>query len=167
MTDYNQLKEFINNLKERQGERPKTVGPAPHTQIDQYPDKGKFADDLFEFVVGFPDVQNGISHIGDGGLRAFFILSENHRHGLSDHFLVDNEFAHIHKHGSHSLHVVLPFEIGKTIEAKKWGENHPFAIEGRIPETNFMLYGARNADELEVQKKLLEISYLFATNQWV
>lgn len=43
---------------------------------------------------------------------------------------------------------------------------HPLAKAGRVHDTNYMLYGARNEEELETSKKIMEISYLFATKQW-
>jgi hypothetical protein len=161
--------EFIKTIEElskRDGERPKTIGPAPHTQISHFPDNDDLSKQLFEFVMKFPDVKNGTSHIGDGGLSAFFISSKVNVKGFTEHFLIDNEFAHIHRHQSHSLHVVLPKEIGKLVEDKKWGEAHPLSKENRIPQTNYMLYGARDSEELEVQKDILTISYLFALNAW-
>jgi hypothetical protein len=166
MRNKTELIALVNNLAIREGSRPTTIGPAPHTQTNQFPEYEKYGDALFDYVMQFPNVENGISHIGDGGLRAFFIPSAKHTTGFTENFLVDNEFAHIHRHGSHSLHAVLPKEIGKIIEEMKWGENHPLSIATKIPATNYMLYGSRNEAELDVQKTILEISYLFATKQW-
>ncbi len=166
MKNKNELLAIVENVTDRDGERPTTIGPAPHTQTNQFPTLEKYADELFNYVMQFEQVQHGMSHIGDGGLRAFFITSEKNTRGFTENFLVDNEFAHIHRHESHSLHAVLPKEIGKIVEAKKWGEQHPLSIAGKIPETNFMLYGIRNDYELDIQKTIMEISYLYATNQW-
>jgi hypothetical protein len=166
MKSKTELIDFINNLPIRHGDRPTTIGPAPHTQTNQFPEFNKYGDALFDYVMQFPNVENGISHIGDGGLRGFFIPSAKHIKGFTEYFLVDNEFAHIHRHSSHSLHAVLPVDMGKIIEDKKWGENHPLSIAQKIPATNYMLYGTRNKGELEIQKIILEVSYLFATMQW-
>jgi hypothetical protein len=160
-----ELIKFIETLTNRIGEKPKTIGSAPHTQTDQFPENISFADDLDTYVMTFENVKNGISHIGDGGLRAYFIETDNNE-GFNEKFLVDNEFAHIHRHGSHSLHITLPTEIGLITDTKGWTEKHPLAVAGRIPKTNHMLFGARNNEELEISKKLLRISYLFATKQW-
>ncbi|MGL4630459.1 MAG: hypothetical protein ACRCVT_04560 [Leadbetterella sp.] len=159
------LTDFVKNLENRVGTKPATRGPAPHQQVDQFPKKDDFADELHDYTMTFEGVINGESHIGDGGLRAYFIKSDSNR-GFEQKFLVDNEFAHIHRHGSKSLHIALPPEIGQITDQKGWTENHPLAVLGRIPNTNFMLFGARSKEELEVSKVILRISYLHATKQW-
>ncbi len=164
-SEKDKLTDFIINLKNREGEKPVTHGPAPHQQIDQFPTKTDFSDDLHLYIMTFKGITNGESHIGDGGLRAYFIKDDSNQ-GFEKRFLVDNEFAHIHRHESKSLHVALPAEIGQVTDQKGWTENHPLAVMGRIPNTNFMLFGARNKEELDASKFILRISYLHATNQW-
>lgn len=166
MTEQDKITTFLKHIPRRIGTKPVTIGPAPHTQTNQFPDNDAFASLLDEYIMSFDGVVNGESHIGDGGLRAYFVKSDNTK-GFSPNFLIDNEFAHIHRHGSKSLHIVLPPELGKEMEMKGWTENHPLAVANRIPTTNFMLFGARSQEELEISKALVRVSYLFATNQWL
>jgi hypothetical protein len=154
----------LKELPSRNGPKPQTEGPAPHRQVSQWPDTPAYAKQLHEFAVALPGVTNGVSHIGDGGLSAFF-LADVVAQGWSAHFLIDNEFAHIHADGSHSLHLALPHEVGLMLAEKGWAEQHPLSEAGNIPNTNFMLFGARNAEELEVSKLLLEQSWDFARKQ--
>lgn len=154
----------VNALPNRIGEKPRTVGPAPHQQTSQYPETEAYADVLHGYIMSFERVKNGVSHIGDGGLRAYFFEMDNNT-GFDEKFLIDNEFAHIHRHGSYSLHLVLPSEIGEITDRQGRTENHPLAVAGKIPSTNHMLFGARNQQELEVSKVLLRISYLYAIQQ--
>lgn len=163
--EQNELTGLVRAFPNRIGEKPKTTGPAPHQQRSQYPETEKYADALHDYVTSFEGVENGVSHIGDGGLRAYFIAGSASS-GFSERFLVDNEFAHIHRHGSHSLHLVLPPDIGEITDKKGWTEGHPLAVAGRIPRTNHLLFGARNQSELEVAQVLMRISYLYASQQW-
>jgi hypothetical protein len=161
----NKLLTILSSCPNREGEIPKTIGPAPHTQTNQFPSSDDFADQLHQYIMTFDGVINGESHIGDGGLRAYFNENNKNR-GFTKNFLIDNEFAHIHRHGSKSLHIVLPPDIGQEMDKKGWTENHPLSVAKHIPETNFMLFGARTIEELKISKVLLRISFLYSTNQW-
>jgi hypothetical protein len=161
-----ELANFIQDLPQRDGERPYTTGPVPHTQQDQFPNTDDFAEQLNQHILGFEGVSKGLSLISSCGPRAYFI-DKSKLHNTPLQFLIENEFAHIHSHSSKSLHLVLPRALGLALEKKGWTENHPLAVANYIPETNFMLFGARNQEELEIYKKLLRVSYLYATKQWV
>ena len=151
----------LEELPRRNGLRPKTKGPAPHRQVSQWPNTRDHAERLHEFAVSLPGVSSGLSHIGDGGLSAFF-LADAVAQGWTPHFLIDNEFAHIHSDRSHSLHLVLPHELGVMLADKGWTEQHPLSVAGTIPNTNFMLFGARKTEEFEVSKLVLMQSWDFA-----
>jgi len=167
MSERDALAKAVKGFPVRPDERPQTIGPAPNRQTSQFPEDPQWEELLFDYVKTFEGVEIGHSHISrDGGSRAFFLPQYSQLHGLQTQFLVDNEFAHIHEHPSSSLHAVLPSEIGQLVFEKKWGEQHPLAILGRISSTNHLLYGARNKQEAEQLKTLLRISYLFASNQW-
>jgi hypothetical protein len=161
----NELIAYLQALPNRDGDRPLTTGPVPHTQQNQFPDAENFADNLHQYTMTFQGVSNGPSYISNCGSKAYFV-NKNNTETSPLQFLIGNEFAHIHSHGSKSLHLALPTDLGHALEQKGWTENHPLAVANRIPETNYMLFGARNEEELAVSKVLLRVSYLFATNQW-
>lgn len=118
------LTEVVNTFPTRPDERPKTVGPVPNRQVNQFPEDPQWEEDLFAYIQTFDGIEVGPTHIaGDGGQRAFFLPQYNHLLGFQHRFLVDNEFAHIHNHESNSLHAVLPEEIGRLITEKKWGSH--------------------------------------------
>ncbi|KAL0480715.1 hypothetical protein AKO1_007025 [Acrasis kona] len=165
-SDKQNLTKFIQDLEDRSDGRPNTSGPVPHTQQSQFPEVESHTDSLFQYVMKFEGVVNGKSHIGDGGERAFFIEKATNSGFGNPRFIIDNEFGHIHRHGSLSLHIALPHDIGVALEKKNWTEQHPLGKLGRIPNTNFMLFGARNERELEVSQNILHISYLWASNKW-
>ena len=161
------LSAVVNAFPTREDDRPETFGPAPNRQISQFPESGKWEEELFAYVQTFAKIEVGHSHIsGDGGYRAFFLPAYDNLHGPSEQFIIDNEFGHIHDHESHSMHIVLPPEIGKIVFEKKWGEQHPLAKLKYAGSSNYLIYGARNAAENEQLKALMRISYLHASKQW-
>lgn len=92
LTSPSDLQEFISKLPNRTGERPKTKGPAPHTQITDFPEGDKYASKLLQHVKSFPGVEVGSSKIGDAPERAFFIPNEKAR-GFGVNFIIDNEVS--------------------------------------------------------------------------
>ena len=77
----------------------------------------------------------------------------------SDAFLVDREYAHIHPSYDGSLHMVLPSHIVMQVVERGWGEQHPVARMGLIPQTTMMIYGPRDGGELDVVFMLLKASW--------
>ncbi len=71
--------DFFNDLNKRYGSKHGKIGSAPHTQINQFPKKTEFADDLHDYVMTFEGFTNGESHIGDDGLRVFFIKNDKNQ----------------------------------------------------------------------------------------
>lgn len=169
MTPFNKeaLTAAVQSFPARVEAKPATTGPAPHRQADQFPDSSSLEASLLAHVKTFPGIVVGESHIsGDGGYLAFFLPQYAGLSGASQHFLIDNEFAHIHEHKSISLHAVLPPEIGAVVAEKKWGEQHPLAAYRITTTANYMLFGARDEAENEQLKTLLSISYMYANGMW-
>ena len=88
------------------------------------------------------------------GARAF-MLDEALARGPEAAFQREREFAHIHPVYDGSLHVTLPPPLAADVEAAGWGEPHPTS-------GSMMIYGPRDADELEVVWALLRASYDYA-----
>lgn len=76
------------------------------------------------------------------------------------------EFAHLHGADDGSLHVYLPELTARQVIAKGWGEWHPAVRMGWMPPTVIMVYGPRNAEELETIVHLVELSHRFAAEGW-
>ncbi len=68
------------------------------------------------------------------------------------------EFCHLHQDGS--FHAVVAVEVEEEILAKGWGVRHMYYERG-VKEV--LVYAPRNADELAVAKKLVSMSYLYAS----
>jgi phospholipase/carboxylesterase len=155
------LNHFLSKLDQRNGLKPHTIGSKAHDQMNQHPFDEKYALELHDFILSFENVVKSKSDLGVGSENAFFISSSGAT-GESEYFLHDNEFAHIHDGESQSLHLVLPPEVAVIAGKNGWIEKYPASKKSNI----YLLFGARNEYESTVSKKLIYISYLFATKQW-
>jgi len=83
----------------------------------------------------------------------------------SEAMLVAREFAHIHPQpNGGSLHLRLPQAAAQEVVDKGWGEYHPFAINGSIPNL-IMVYAPRDREDLRSVKAIIEASVAFATSE--
>lgn len=88
------------------------------------------------------------------GARAF-VLDEEAAAGPPDAFQAGLEFAHLHPPHDGSLHMRLPAQVAAEAYERGWGEPHP--VSGTP-----LIFGPRDAGELEVVWGLLRASYRFA-----
>lgn len=148
-------------LPPRTGPAPRTTVPTrdrpfPHQQIDQ-----RAPDDmqelLFQRAAALPGVRIGRSLVSLPESRAFH-LDDDHARGPAAAFQRGTEFAHIHTDNDGSLHLTLPRDLYDEVPSAGWGEPHP--ISGTM-----MLFGPRDADELEVAWQILEASWRWASGQ--
>ena len=148
----------MNTLPRRSGERPLTSKPTrsdpkPHAQLtDNAP--LELQEELVERATGLPGVSLAKSLVSVPGARAF-VLAEDLARGGPEAFQAGREFAHIHPPHDGSLHLTLPEPIAAEAREKGWGEPHP--VSGTM-----MVYGPRDAEELEAVWRLLAASYSFA-----
>ena len=132
----------------------------PHQQLDQLapPDLQEL---LFARALTLPGVRAGRSHVSVPGARAFHLEPELAL-GAPEAFMRETEFAHLHPAYDGSLHLALPAETARAVIEAGWGEHHPLVAAGIMPQTQLMIYGPRDAGELEVVWRLVEESYAFA-----
>jgi phospholipase/carboxylesterase len=133
----------------------------PHTQTSQNA-PGDLQEALFERAAKLPGVVVGRSHVSVPGARAFH-LDADRAHGPREAFMVGTEFAHLHPPYDGSLHLVLPEEEARTVIELGWGEFHPLVEQGVMPPTNLMVFGPRDADELETVWAIVQASYAYAS----
>jgi hypothetical protein len=149
-------------LKRRQGPNPETTKPkrgeppTPHSQISQNAPP-EWQEALFERIAQLPGVRVGKSLVSVPGARAFH-LDEAIARGSEDAFQRGREFAHIHPAADGSLHVALPGDVYDRVLAQGWGEPHP--VSGTM-----MVFGPRNAEELEIVFGIVKASYDYAIGE--
>jgi len=109
---------------------------------------------LAERALGLPFVMGAQSGVSVPGARAF-VLEEEAAKGPPEAFQVGREFAHLHPPSDGSLHMTLPAGVADEAYGQGWGEPHP--VSGTP-----LIFGPRDADELEAVWRLLRASYAFA-----
>ena len=152
---------LLQQIPQRLGPRSETRRPTParhlaHQQLTQNAPP-ELQETLFERARALPGVQVGPSLVSVPGARAFF-LEEQMAQGPASAFQRGREFAHLHPAYDGSLHLTLPPAAVQVVLDKGWGESHP--ISGTP-----MIYGPRDAQELEVVWHLLLLSYRFARGE--
>lgn len=132
----------------------------PHQQLDQTA-PADLQEALFERARALPGVTVGRSHVSVPGARAFHL--DEAAAGAPDAFMTGKEFAHLHPASDGSLHLVLPEAEARAVIERGWGEFHPLVAQGVMPPTNLMVFGPRDADELETVWRIVEASHANAT----
>jgi phospholipase/carboxylesterase len=140
-------------LPPREGPRPQTIGPMPHSQTTQNAPP-ELQEALHERALGLPSVSGAASLVSVPGARAY-VLDEGAAGGPPEAFQRGREFAHLHPPSDGSLHLTLPADLAAEAYEKGWGEPHPYS---GTP----LIYGPRDEEELEVVWGLLMASYEFA-----
>lgn len=147
-------------LIERRGPRPRTTTTNPHMQLEQNAPAALWAE-LGRRAFALPEVEERPSLVSVAGARALW-LRDGLPSGPREAFMVGREFAHIHPLPEGSMHMALPPDLAREAIDRGWAEQHPVARMGHIPENIVMVYGPRDAEELEIAWKLLQASCVFA-----
>jgi len=142
--------------RQRAGQRPRTTATNPHTQLDQLA-PADLQEQVFAFAQTLEGVAVGPSLVSVPGARAFHL--PGCRHAGRGCFMVEREFAHLHPPRDGSLHMTLPPEIVDRVIEHGWAERHPMAGKYGMPVNIVMVYGPRDASELEVVSDLVRASY--------
>lgn len=151
---------FEPSLVTRLGDRPRTSTEVPHRQLSQRATH-RLWNDLAEAVFALPGVVEGPSSVGVPSSRAVFL--EDLLEPLSAETSlapVTERLEPVHLHGVEdtSLHLCLPDERAHEVCTFGWGEPHRYAAR----PTDIMVYGPRDAEELQVVLGLVRESLAFA-----
>jgi phospholipase/carboxylesterase len=90
--------------------------------------------------------------------RAVF-LADGIGDGAATAFQSGREFAHLHPHHDGSLHLSLPDWLKEQVEHTGWGLRHP------TQNTEILIYGPRDRDELDGVWNLVQTSYRYALGE--
>jgi len=144
------------DLPERSGPAPRIMGPAPHGQVSQIPPIMQ-QEQLWERMRALPFVYMAPTLVSVSHARSVF-LPEGIGSGPESAFQKGREFAHIHPHSDGSLHLTLPERYKDEVEASGWGVRHPV-------QNSILVYGPRDAPELEIVWGLVQSSYRYALGE--
>jgi phospholipase/carboxylesterase len=151
------------SLPARQGPRPQVSSQIPQEQrSDTAP--LELQEIAFRRIAALPGVSSGQSMISVPGARGFLLAPP--RLGPPEAFIVPSagEFAHVHPGHDGSLHVALPLNLAADVVAKGWGVAHPLAGV-RLTPGMVMLFGPRDADELETVVGVVTTSHAWASGR--
>ncbi len=144
-------------LPRRPGAKPKVTNGVPHVQLDQSASIRLFRK-LSRQAFSLEDVVREPSQIAVAGARALTVASDVPAN--PEAIIVDREFAHIHPGGS--LHLRLPAGQAAEVVDKGWGEWHPFALDGTVPNL-VMVYAPVTGRGLESVQTIIEAAVEHAT----
>jgi phospholipase/carboxylesterase len=150
-------------LPPRAGSRPAVSPGIPQEQRSDTAPR-ELQEEVFARIAGLPGVGTRQSAISVPGARGFMLAPP--RLGPADAFIVPSagEFAHVHPGHDGSLHVALPPALAADVVAKGWGVAHPLAGVRLAPGMT-LLFGPRDADELETVVGVVTTSHAWASGQ--
>jgi hypothetical protein len=137
----------------------------PHQQLSQIA-PASLQEELWGRMSRLEGVRVGPSGVSLPQTRALH-LDPALALGPREAFMVGTEFAHLHGDFDGSLHAMLPRELAAEAIQRGWAELHPIAAAGQAPPTVVMLYGPRDAAELETIWELVKASHAFARGRGV
>lgn len=150
-------------LPGRHGEPPEVSVTTPQQQLSQNA-PAELQEKLFARIVQLDGVTTAPSAVSVPGARAF-VLGPGDARGPREAFLVPElgEFAHLHPRVDGSLHLALPLALARDALVKGWAAAHPLAGLRLAPGT-VMIFGPRDALELDVITAITHASHAYATS---
>lgn len=145
--------------KVRVDDRPATSTEGPHRQLTQRATPelwGRLVARVFEL----PGVAEGHSQVSPASSRAVFLVDMEVGRAPETSLAPGGRLEPVHLHGVEdtSIHLCLPAERGQELTALGWAEPHQYEDFG----TEFMIYGPRTTDEIDVVLSIIEESLAFA-----
>ena len=143
----------------RTGERPTVSTDGPQTQLTQQSPPELWGR-LVAAVFGMPSTVEGRSQVSPASARAVFLSDLATEVAPETSLAPGQRLEPVHIHGVHdtSLHVCLPASRGNQLTELGWAEPHQYEDFG----TEFMIYGPRDDDELDVVLGIVDESLAFA-----
>lgn len=151
---------FPLDIPQREHPRPRLTDAPPHLQMDQWPSP-EITQALLVRCSTLEYTSTRESRMA-GPTAVALRLTGSRTQGPSQAFIDDHEFCHIQGPPYGSLNLMLPPEIAKLVVDKGWGEPHVFTKAGFFFRTLTLIYAPRNAAELDVVMKIVEMSRDFA-----
>lgn len=143
----------------REGPRPTTSTEGPHRQLDQKAPPELWGR-LVASVFSLPGIQEGRSQVSPISSRAVFLTDRENERVPETSLAPGQRLEPVHLHGfdDTSVHLCLPTERGRQLTELGWLEPHQFEEFG----TEYMAYGPRSNEELDVVVSLVRESIAFA-----
>lgn len=146
-------------MKSRAGERPTVSTEGPQSQLSQQSSPQKWGQ-LISRVFQLESTVEGHSQVSPASSRAVFLADMAQERSPETSLAPGQRLEPVHLHGvsDTSLHLCLPKARGEELAAHGWGEPHQYEDFG----TEFMIYGPRTDEELDVVVSIVRESLSFA-----
>lgn len=119
-------------------------------------------EEMTSWAFSLPGVEEQPSRASLPGARALTVVPDAPT-ARSEAMIVGAEFAHIHPQpGGGSMHMKLPAHQMTEVVDMGWGEPHPFALDGSVPNL-LMIYAPRSSADLDVIKVIIRAAVEYAT----
>lgn len=143
----------------RAGSRPAVSVEGPQRQLDQQSSPELWGR-LVARVFALDGAVEGHSQVSPASSRAVFLTDLLDERTPETSLAPGMRLEPVHLHGvdNTSLHLCLPADRGAELTELGWAEPHQYEDFG----TEFMIYGPRTPDELEIVVALVEESLAFA-----
>lgn len=143
----------------RPGPRPLVSDEGPQRQLDQQAPPEIWGR-LVAAVFALDGVVEGHSQVSPKSSRAVFFTDREAARAPETSLFPDGRLEPVHLHGvaDTSVHLVLPPERGARLTELGWAEPHQYEDFG----TEFMVYGPRDAAELDVVLAIVVESLAYA-----
>ena len=144
--------------EQRTGERPLVSTEGPQTQLTQQ-SPPEIWGQLVARTFDLDSVMEGHSQ-APASSRAVFLLDELKERAAETSLAPGKRLEPVHLHGvsDTSLHLCVPAERGQQLTDLGSGEPHQYEDFG----TEFMIYGPRTVEELDIVLSLIKESLSFA-----
>ena len=146
-------------LQPRPGERPTVSTEGPQTQLTQIASPELWGR-LVAAVFDIRSTVEGHSQVSPASSRAVFLEDMPAERAPETSLAPKQRLEPVHIHGvsDTSLHLCLPASRGKELTGQGWAEPHQYEDFG----TEFMIYGPRTEEELEIVLSIVHESLDFA-----
>ncbi len=143
----------------RPGTRPRTSNEGPHRQLDQRAPAALWGE-LMARTFALDGVVEGISQVSPASSRAVFLVDRERERAPETSLAPGRRLEPVHLHGvsDTSVHLVLPPERAAELVRLGWAEEHQYGDFS----TEVMVYGPRDAAELDAVLAAIEESLAFA-----
>jgi hypothetical protein len=143
----------------RTGERPRVSTEGPQRQLTQRSSPAIWGE-LVSRTFALPGVEEGHSQVSPASSRAVFLVDQLVELAPETSLAPGQRLEPVHLHGvsDTSVHLCLPRERGQELTDLAWAEPHQYEDFG----TEFLVYGPRDAAELEVVLEIVRESLAFA-----
>jgi len=146
-------------LPKRAGPAPKVHPGPPQHQLEQHPEQAQWQA-LRALIERWESADKAPTLRGVPGTLGLFL--PRGRPGAGEYgFLIGREFAHHHPDDG-GLHMTLPRDWCHAVMAQGWGEPHTWAGRPTVSPNTVLIYAPRDAHEIAVVQRLIEVSEGFA-----